>query len=302
MIMKITILGTIFALSVCNGGLVAQKVGVNKSNPIATLDVAGSINTDSILTVKGQVGQEGQVLMAMGGNKMAWHTPDFPGADQFKYWRYYLSNGTFTIPEGVSRIFVEAWGGGGGGGLYLGGGSGGYAAGYFNVSAGQIITINIGQGGEGSSGIITNAADGENTTVTVLSNSISAQGGKGVVHSISGYLGGAQGGEYSFAGPATRMQFGANGMPGKARTMHIVANEATGEKQDITFGAGGNTPMWPAPTGGRPLQVLWLLQELIKIDGSPGYRPGGGGGSKDPPGSNISGGYAGGPGMVRIGY
>ncbi|HSK13696.1 MAG TPA: hypothetical protein VK907_10805, partial [Phnomibacter sp.] len=212
--MKFSMLGAFFALNLFFVSLAAQNVGVNKLNPNATLDVGGSINTDGILSVNGQFGQEGQVLMAMGDNKMAWQTPNFPGSHQFTNWRYYLSNAEFIIPEGVTRVFVEAWGAGGGGGPYMGGGSGGYAAGYFNVSAGQIITINIGQGGDGSTGTITNAADGEATTVTLLSNSISAQGGKGVLHLESLYLGGALGGGYSFAGPATRMQFGANGMPG----------------------------------------------------------------------------------------
>jgi hypothetical protein len=304
--MKIPMIASTLIICLFYGSVAAQKVGVNKSNPIATLDVAGSINTDSILTVKGQVGQEGQVLMAMADNQMAWQTPNFPGADQFKYWRYYLSNGTFTIPEGVSRIFVEAWGGGGGGILNMGGGSGGYAAGYFNVNAGQEINIVIGAGGAGAENLSSQSADGGNTIVTMLSNSITAQGGKGAIYALTEELvntiSGGLGGGYSFQGPATRMQYGANGLPGISSSKKIFKSGAIGDYVDYTYGAGGNTPMWPAPTGGRSAQRDAHETTTIVL-GSEGFRPGGGGGSRWISGVGLNfGGYNGGPGLVRIGY
>ena len=56
-----------------------------------------------------------------------------------------------TVPAGVTKIFVEAWGGGGGGfttgASYVqskGGGGAGYAAAYIDVSEGQVVNMNVG--------------------------------------------------------------------------------------------------------------------------------------------------------------
>ncbi|MCF8362844.1 MAG: hypothetical protein K9G70_09510, partial [Prolixibacteraceae bacterium] len=74
----------------------------------------------------------------------------------------FTSNGTFTVPPGVTQITVQAWGGGGGGADRStnysgerygggGGGGGGFASGVLLVSAGDVITITVGNGGEGGS-------------------------------------------------------------------------------------------------------------------------------------------------------
>ena len=60
---------------------------------------------------------------------------------------------TWTIPNGVSYVFVKMWGGGGGGGSYGGwrqgstGGAGGYSEGILPVVAGQTMTIRVPQCG-----------------------------------------------------------------------------------------------------------------------------------------------------------
>jgi hypothetical protein len=285
---------------------IGQKVGVNKTNPVATFDVGGSINLDSNLTVKGIAGQEGQVLMAMGGNQMAWqHMDGFTGGGLFKNIRYYLTNGTFTIPTGVARVYVEAWGGGAGGTWHMGGGSGGYAAGFFNVSAGQEVTINIGAGGNGSPSFWGGAQAGGNTIVSLLSNTITAQGGESIVYSdtLSAYfnkVAGGNGGGYSFAGPATRMQFGSNGYPGQLVRYQPGNNNFV----VINQGAGADTPFWPAATGGKgAFHYFGAFTDLFG-SGSAGTRPGGGGGSEQVPGDSdvIKRGTNGGPGLVRISF
>ncbi len=59
----------------------------------------------------------------------------------------FASSGTFTVPDGVSRVFVQVWGGGGGGSSNGGGGGGGYAEGWVEVSSGQQISVTVAPGG-----------------------------------------------------------------------------------------------------------------------------------------------------------
>jgi hypothetical protein len=71
---------------------------------------------------------------------------------------------TWTVPAGVTRVYVETWGGGAGGqpSAYRGGhggAGGGYAAGWCPVAPGANVTVTVGMGGVGGS------ADG--TTVPV---------------------------------------------------------------------------------------------------------------------------------------
>jgi hypothetical protein len=70
---------------------------------------------------------------------------------------------TWTVPAGVTRIMIEAWGGGGGGELIsyskqyasqtqiygVGGGAGGFASRMTSVTPGQVIKIIVGKGGVG---------------------------------------------------------------------------------------------------------------------------------------------------------
>lgn len=65
------------------------------------------------------------------------------------------SNGTWTVPTGVSNIFVQVWGGGGGGAMNCSwkvggpGGGGGYAHKSIAVTAGQVFCYCAGGGGQG---------------------------------------------------------------------------------------------------------------------------------------------------------
>ena len=59
----------------------------------------------------------------------------------------------WTVPTGVTRVFIQVWGGGGGGGGFrcrdhgTPGGAGGYTHGVFSVQAGDILCIQAGRGG-----------------------------------------------------------------------------------------------------------------------------------------------------------
>jgi len=64
----------------------------------------------------------------------------------------YGSNDTWTAPVGVTKVYVECWGGGGGGGTSYGGQSGCYSAAYETVVPEDDYTITIGAGGTSSGG------------------------------------------------------------------------------------------------------------------------------------------------------
>jgi hypothetical protein len=101
----------------------------------------------------------------------------------------FTSNGTFTVPAGVTNVQVQAWGGGGGGGGVNGsntqtraggGGSGGTFTLNPSVAVNPLsgtITVTVGQGGTAG----TNNADGGNggTSTFASATPVTAVGGNG---------------------------------------------------------------------------------------------------------------------------
>jgi hypothetical protein len=95
------------------------------------------------------------------------------------------ANGSFTIPDGVTRIFVELWGAGGNRAQGLGSGSGAGGAGAFsasvvNVTPGAVYQVNVGQSSWPSFGQPT-GPDGGDTELVAPNGSVVlfAGGGKG---------------------------------------------------------------------------------------------------------------------------
>ena len=121
----------------------------------------------------------------------------------------FTTNGTWTVPAGVSSITVQAWGGGGsggsgtGGGTKIGGGGGG-GGGFINcinipVSAGQVFNINVGAGGNAvSNNNIGNP--GGNSTITSGGLTITAFGGNGGTNNTGGTANGGSGSVVGFGG------------------------------------------------------------------------------------------------------
>jgi hypothetical protein len=105
----------------------------------------------------------------------------------------FSSNGSFTVPTGVSRIIIEAWGGGGGGGgncspnaagaIGGGGGSGAYVKKSIAVIEGQTYTITIGQGGSfgwsTAQNVFGQTGSGSSGGSTSFGNLLSIAGGSG---------------------------------------------------------------------------------------------------------------------------
>lgn len=122
----------------------------------------------------------------------------------------------WTVPTGVTRITIEAWGAGGAGGFAGdhdrerptgGGGGGAYAKSTVNVIPGSILNVTVGRGGENPNGT---ARDGENSTVKNGSTTlVSAEGGKSVDGKNN--ASGAQGGQAANSIGTTKYSGGNGG-------------------------------------------------------------------------------------------
>lgn len=100
----------------------------------------------------------------------------------------YNTNGTstYTVPTGVTRITVKAWGAGGGGGAGNGnaglggtGGGGGFAQAVINVTPGEGLTVRVGAGGAKATANSRGGAGGEASKITRSSTILLEAGGGG---------------------------------------------------------------------------------------------------------------------------
>ncbi|MFZ5936575.1 hypothetical protein ACOKS3_17310 [Pseudomonas sp. HS6-2] len=185
----------------------------------------------------------------------------------------FTASGSFTVPVGVTQIWVSGCAAGGGGGSSLAtnsssfctGGSGGGAGQSvrrtpLTVSPGQVIAVTIGLGGSGGTPATNNAADGGNTQLGSAGALLNLLGGsKGLVGSggtaVPANYGGPQGGNgypnggyasdttcYSggvasggFGGLGGVSQFGAPGAPGRG-----ASGSSPSAFAGFGFGAGGS--------------------------------------------------------------
>jgi hypothetical protein len=213
----------------------------------------------------------------------------------------------FTVPSGVTRISVEGWGGGGGGGAVIanllaqqlgagGGGGGGYFKAWFNVTAGDVVSIVVGKGATPltAAGI---------TTCTVGTVTITAQAGTNAVAAISG-LGlqtiSGRGGLVAVNDPSFRNYTFAKGGEGRIVGFKtILVPDIFGSANVLTdaydWGDGGNGAN-SINTGGIGGQSVGLGVSYQYSKGSDGSIPGGGGGGDR--GSITSGG----DGLIIIRY
>ena len=141
----------------------------------------------------------------------------------------FTSNGTFTVPAGVTQVSVVVIGGGGGGGNNTGsffgqssgagGGAGGLSYGTFSVTPGESLTVNVGSGGGvGSSG-------GSSSIVRSATTLLQGSGGTGGgTNDTNGTGGGSSG---------TERDGGGDGGAGGDGSTAIFANAPDGG------GAGG---------------------------------------------------------------
>lgn len=148
----------------------------------------------------------------------------------------FVTDGTFTVPEGVTKIKVTAVGGGGGGGLADasagGGGGGACIIAIYTVTPGAEISITVGKGGVGAPDA--EGWTGADGTATVVGTLVTAPGGGG----------GGSWGEGGISG-------GTGG--GKGATMDGNTGDGDGKGEDGAIGIGGTSDFsgsWPAGGGG----------------------------------------------------
>lgn len=209
-------------------------------------------------------------------------------------YQVFTSNGTFTVPAGVTsiRVCVVGGGGGGGGGHSGGGGSGHVRTGTYAVSPGQNYTITVGTGGTGGPN---GGGSGTSGGSSSISGILTASGGNGAGNSTSGGSGGSGGGggcNSGNPGPSG----GTNGASGGSCTysggsggnFNSLALFSGGLA--ITAGAGGagGTTSHSGGGGGGGVQIAGF-----SVNGSDGVNSGSAKGGRGFGGGGGGGGYAG---------
>jgi len=124
----------------------------------------------------------------------------------------FTGNSNWTVPVGISSVFLELYGAGAGGctgSLMCGGGGGGYVDALVSVSSGDILYIIVGQGGQPGNPPV----DGTASVIISPSNNFTAGGGMGSCSTCTLSLGGvASGGDINLPGytPTVANEFGGN--------------------------------------------------------------------------------------------
>ncbi|WP_075349019.1 PKD-like domain-containing protein [Algoriphagus marinus] len=198
-------------------------------------------------------------------------------------------SGTWVVPNGVTEIIVEGWGGGGRGGIRSGnegggGGGGGYSRSILSVNPGDIFNYVVGPGGNNTT------INGGNTT---FGAGLLARGGTGVGNSGSGGAGGTvgTGNDVAYSGGRGGDQSGSSS-GGGGSSGYANSNGANGgviTPGTIPAGSDGGN-------GGAGTNVQ-------NTSGQAGQVPGGGGGGArwDGSSSSVFGGN-GGAGRIKISY
>ena len=150
----------------------------------------------------------------------------------------FTTNGNWTVPTGVTMIYVSGCGGGAGATEYIPGGAGESAIKKaIAVTPGHVLAITIGAGGTGNTNVNTTVNPGGNTTIVdstttttllTLTGGISgaATSGTGIsIFGISGPFGqGGQGGGSSTSAGGNGVGYGSGGGQGYSATGGNGAN------------------------------------------------------------------------------
>lgn len=203
---------------------------------------------------------------------------DFYNADGNAFsnrWQYTATptggNQTVTVPPGVFRIRIAAWGAGGGGTGRVTGGGGGYGSAYFRVEPGEVLKIYVGGRGVVLSDNYQGASGGGysgvyiGSTPLLIAGAGAGAGGRG--NNGSGGFGGAGGGEVGQTGGDAPGQGGGEGTGG-TQTQGGVCISRDGDETDGAPGTqfNGGDASGNATSGGQ------------NGGGNGGTKAGGGGG------------------------
>lgn len=286
----------IFIILLCfSAASMAQNVGIGTSTPTEKLDVTGNINVEGNIKLNNVGGQPGQILMTNNNGSSQWvDLTQYKNLANLSYF-----SPSWTVPAGVTKLYVELWGGGGGGSKDAGAGAGGYIMALINVTPGDVLPYSIGTGGLGGG---TSGADGTNSSFTFGTVALYAIGGEGAVtNGINVNYG--SGGYYDVGGTVFRSFFGINGESGSSNKLEYSQKSSTEFVKITSGGDGGNSPNVPNTGGkGRTMVVNTSDQTYVLLTKTtPGTKPGGGGGGGFDNGSFGTGG-TGGIGMILVHY
>jgi hypothetical protein len=210
----------------------------------------------------GSVSYPGVIWLSTADNNTS--DPDTGGANwkgfPFRGVQVFTTNGTFTVPAGVTTIEVELWGGGGGSGGTINGssGAGGGAAGGYarKIISGQVpgntFAVVIGSGGAGGNNVTpTNGAAGGTTSFGAVFSASGGNGGNGANGAV-----------------ASLVVVGGTGTGGDVNVQGGGPSQPFSLGSGTVYGANGGAPYGiPASTTG------W---SNTAQNGSPGFTPGGG--------------------------
>jgi len=204
-----SITGLTTPLTVAQGGVGAATLTAN--------NVLLGNGTSALQTVA--PGSSGNVLTSNG---TTWASSALPAGLSGLYAQVFTSNGTFTIPTGVTalKIIVQGGGGGGAGGSSQGGGGGGgggCAIKYLtSLTSGNTLSVTVGSAGSaggagsnGGSGGNSQVASGTQTITTIIGYGGSA----GITQHGGGSGGSTSGADISIVG-SSKMYVSAGGSYG----------------------------------------------------------------------------------------
>jgi hypothetical protein len=277
------------------------NVGINRTTPTERLDVNGNINLKGNLKLNGTAGQPNQLLMTDAAGATAWRNmEEFPNFKVFT--RRNGPTQVFTVPAGITKIFIELWGAGGGGSAVGGGGGGAYAAAIVACTPGDLFDIALGNGGPPASTETGAATDGTSSGVQRSGFGVMSAGGGFGASSFALANPGLGGNNYFFspAGILSSVYFG--GSCGNATKEDYQQRSSTEFVTTRNYGDGGNAAMLPntGGTGGfKSFNTSTLA--VIRTVAPCGPAEPGGGGAGGPYGTS-SWGITGATGMAIIHY
>lgn len=255
------------------------------ASPLQITGVGGSVNMGSS---GAQAGEYDVTVVGTSGTQVSTAPLHVHVGGRFQV---LTANGTVKVPPGNPKILVKLWGGGGGGGKGNSsgaGGGGGYAEDAIDVTAGEVLDVDVGTGGKPSA--IGGAGGGGYSAVrrgvTIL---VQAGGGGGGAGGCGTTLFGGAGG----AGGGVGGQNGSTG--GMAGSTAAGGTQTSGQALNQGGNAGNDGPAG-IPGGGMG-------------EGNPCGGGGGGGGKWGGQegnnginfGSNQRGGGGGGGGSALVG-
>lgn len=195
----------------------------------------------------------------------------------------------WTVPENVTSINVQVWGGGGQGGganpalqgAGGGGGAGGYGTQTLSVTPGEVYVVKVGLGGRVDLTIKAAGNTGGTSSFSRNSLLLNATGGIGGVNATGGA--GAAGGQGGTSNLAQAFQGGKGGNGGNAggcgsSGLGGATAGAAGQNGGLRSGGGGGASYTAGILGGKGGNGRGCLEELGTYESANGKLYGGGGG------------------------